>query len=110
MGERAMTQRLHHEMALARKIPWTGRELEVRVVEADRNCVLGYHEVDYWAVDQDGYLTPNLCQGAAAAVSAANEAPWTGAEEERRVACRCPIPGREVTFSVRPWLPPAEGV
>lgn len=107
MGDKSATKVPHHEMALARKIPWTGRELEVRVVHADRNCVLGYHEVDYWAVDAGGHLRPNLCQAAAAAVSTANEAPWTEADEERLVACHCPIPGRQVTFSVKPWSRPS---
>lgn len=98
-------------LALVRKLPATGTALQLRVIAVEGDCAWGYHEVDRWTVDPDGWLTPNLCQAAAIAVSKAGNTNW---KTEREVSCRCPVmpdrrdgcgcpaEDRRVTFGVRP--------
>lgn len=107
----AQIARRKEDLALVRKLPGTGAALELRVIAVEGDCAWGYHQVDRWTVDPDGWLTPNLCQSAAVAVSKAGKA--TG-KTERDVACRCPVvqdrrdgcgcpaDRRQVTFGVRP--------
>lgn len=107
--------RLKQDLALVRKLPGTGTGLQVRVIEVEGDCAWGYHEVDRWTIDPDGWSTPNLCQPAAAAVFKAAEAGWAGEDhEEREAICHCPVmqdrlagcggpaEDRRVTFGVRP--------
>jgi hypothetical protein len=102
-----------------RKLPSTGIPVEVRVTATHGDCAWGYHEVDRWTIDAEGWTTPNLCQRAAAAIFAAAEPGWAEGDEERQATCDCPVvrdrrslcgcpaETRSVTFGVRP-LKPAE--
>ena len=99
-GVPGMARRLAQGMALVRKVPRTGHQMKVRVISVEGDCAWGYHEVDRWSIDPNGWVTPNLCQAAAAAVSARGPRLQEAQVDERLVSCRCPMPGRKVTFGV----------
>lgn len=97
----AVARRIRSELALVNRVAAPGRPMALRVVQAGGRCAWGYHEVDHWAIDSHGRVSPRLCQAVATSLAPVLQSPTAGSGEECPLRCHCPLAGREVTFAMR---------
>ncbi len=75
-------------------------EIMAAITKVVGPCPLGWMPGNAWKIGADGKLSRPMCRPGATALSALLEMS-EGDALDRPTCCDCPMPGREVTFTVR---------